>query len=82
MSEGLKDILMRLAVSPSGFTFDPQTGRSFTLNPTALAVLFGLRNGRTLSEMTAELAGKHRLLPERVEASLSNFVNQLEKQLR
>lgn len=33
------DVLMRLALSDSGFVFDPVTGNSFTVNGTGLAIL-------------------------------------------
>jgi len=37
--------LRDLAVSDSGFVFDPMTGHSFTVNPTGLCVLQGLKEG-------------------------------------
>lgn len=76
----LQDILSRLAISPSGFTFDPQTGRSFTLNATGLTVMLGLRQGRSVKELSQELEREYQVIPERIEASLADFVCQLERE--
>ena len=35
-----------LALSDTGFVFDPHTGYTFTVNPTGLAVLRGLKEGQ------------------------------------
>ncbi len=73
--------LMSLAVSPSGFTFDPQTGCSYTLNETGLEVLEGLRRGCSREELTQSLSREYDILPERVEAALDHFVAHLERSL-
>ena len=39
--------LRDLAVSDSGFVFDPMTGYTFTVNPTGLRVLQGLKSGES-----------------------------------
>jgi len=43
--------LKDLAVSDSGFVFDPHTGATFTMNETGKAVLEGLREGADLDEL-------------------------------
>jgi PqqD family protein of HPr-rel-A system len=48
--------LRQLAVSDSGFVFDPLTGHTFTVNATGLAILAGLKAGRELDAIAAELA--------------------------
>ncbi|OGI40498.1 MAG: hypothetical protein A2V91_00165 [Candidatus Muproteobacteria bacterium RBG_16_64_10] len=45
------DVLMRLALSDSGFVFDPVTGNSFTVNGSGLAIL------RRLQQQGSDLAG-------------------------
>jgi hypothetical protein len=37
--------LSNLALSPTGFVFDPRTGATYTVNPTGRAVLEALRDG-------------------------------------
>lgn len=45
------EVLMRLALSDSGFVFDPVTGNSFTVNGSGLAIL------RRLQQQGTDLAG-------------------------
>ena len=71
--------LSRLAISPSGFTFDPQTGKSFTLNTTGMEVVNRLREGRSQSEIVSLLSQEYGLSTERVEADLSHFVGHLKR---
>ncbi len=48
--------LDQLAVSPSGFVFDPRTGATFSVNVTGRLLLEALREGRGLADLTALLA--------------------------
>lgn len=47
--------LDQLAISASGFVFDPVSGGTFTVNATGRALLEGLRDGLGLEELTAKL---------------------------
>jgi hypothetical protein len=47
--------LKRLALSESGFIFDPVTGDSFTVNPTGLAILHLLQHSLDMGHITQEL---------------------------
>ncbi|MCP3986827.1 MAG: PqqD family protein [bacterium] len=49
--------LSQLAISPSGFVFDPRSGATFTVNPTGRTIIESLRDGKDL-EATVELLGK------------------------
>ncbi|MHC4860419.1 MAG: PqqD family protein [Planctomycetota bacterium] len=52
------DVLTRLkdlAVSDSGFVFDPYTGATFTVNPTGRTVLEGLKEDRSRDQLIAAL---------------------------
>lgn len=44
--------LRDLAVSDSGFVFDPMTGYTFTVNPTGLFVLQGLKRGESIEAIS------------------------------
>ena len=44
-----------LAVSETGFVFDPRTGHSYSLNPTGIAVLAALRDGADLPAIAVRL---------------------------
>jgi len=49
------DKLADLAISDSGFVFDPWSGATFSLNGTGLAVLRHLKEGRRGEELLAAL---------------------------
>ena len=47
--------LEQLAISPSGFVFNPTTGATFTVNGSGRALIEGLRDGRSLDELVETL---------------------------
>ncbi len=73
MSERLKD----LAISDSGFVFDPYSGATYNANVTALRLLRGLRAGRSADELADELAGDCLLAPEEALRDVADFIQQL-----
>jgi PqqD family protein of HPr-rel-A system len=48
--------LKDLAISDTGFVFDPFSGATFTANAAALCILDGLKRGLTSEAVRAELA--------------------------
>lgn len=50
--------LNHLAISPSGFVFDPTTGATFTTNETGRRLLEGLRDGLDLEGLVASLSDR------------------------
>ncbi len=50
--------LKNLAISDTGFVFDPRSGATFTLNSTGLAVLLALRDGSEVDDIVAKLKEK------------------------
>jgi len=77
----LDDRLTKLAISASGFVFDPQTGQSFTLNETALAALDVLKSGASLQSAAQTLSERYDVPFEVAETSLCSFVIQLGRYL-
>lgn len=47
--------LADLAISDSGFVFDPVTGSMFTLNQCGRVILEGIKDGRDREQIVAEL---------------------------
>lgn len=47
--------LSNLAISASGFVFDPQSGATFTVNETGRVVMEGLRDGLGLAALVERL---------------------------
>jgi PqqD family protein of HPr-rel-A system len=67
-----------LAVSDSGFVFDPLTGYTFTVNPTGLLVLQSLKQGVTQEDLTAKVEQEFELEGgEDVGRDVSEFVTTL-----
>ncbi|HEY4240790.1 MAG TPA: PqqD family protein [Kofleriaceae bacterium] len=48
-----------LAVSETGFVFDPRTGHSYSLNATGVAVLTALRDGLALPAIAERVRGEY-----------------------
>lgn len=81
--DGLRrsDVLRQLALSDSGFLFDPRSGQSYSLNPTAVAALEMMRLGFSLRQAAEELSKSYAASPEQAESGLESFVHQLGRAL-
>lgn len=76
----LRDRLADLAISDSGFVFDPYTGASFTVNATGLAVLRTLKEGRTTrADLVDALRSGFEVRGEDVERDVDEFVGLLHR---
>ena len=62
--------LAMLAISPSGFVFDPKSGTTFTVNETGRLILEGVRDGLGLQALTATLAERFDAGAEEREAAV------------
>ena len=75
------DVLRQLALSDSGFLFDPRSGQSYSLNPTAVEALEMLRLGLSLPQAAEELAKNYTTEAEQAQSCLESFVHQLGRYL-
>lgn len=66
-----------LALNPDGFAFDPTTGESYTVNPTGLIVLQGLRDQRTADDIVAELMERFGVTREEASRDIDDFLDTL-----
>lgn len=48
-----------IAISETGFVFDPSTGDSFTLNPMGLEILEMIRAGQTQPQISEVITSKY-----------------------
>lgn len=71
------DVLRRLAVSESGFVFDPVSGNSFTVNETGLAIIRVLQHDRDLQSITELLQREFDVKPRELERDLLEFAGTL-----
>ncbi len=69
--------LSKLAVSESGFLFDPETGQSFTLNQSGLSTLNQLKRGASVAETADFLAENYMVSQEVALSSVEAFLLQL-----
>jgi len=65
-----------LAISDTGFVFDPRSGHSYTVNSTGLALLRGLKQGLTLSQIRDAMVSTHDCSYD-VSTDLGTFINTL-----
>jgi PqqD family protein of HPr-rel-A system len=70
--------LRELALSDSGFVFDPLTGHTFTVNPSGLCILRLLKDGVEESQVVARLTEQFELDPgEDPVRDVQDFILQL-----
>jgi len=74
-----QDVLRRLAMSDSGFIFDPVNGDSYTVNPCGLAVLRLLKDGQTLSDILIHITQDYDVDTRKAERDIADFIIQLRK---
>ena len=75
------DILKRLAISESGFIFDPATGDSFTANPSALAIIRLAQTEHSAERIATRLASEFDVSVEQAEREVVEFVSVLRQAL-
>lgn len=71
------EVLGRLAVSESGFVFDPSTGHNFTVNETGVTLLRLLQKGLRLDQLIAALAEEYDGDPREMERDVLEFAGAL-----
>lgn len=75
--------IARLALSASGFVFDPVTGTSFNVNETGLSVLRALQEGLDdMSAITARLACDYDVPNVQLERDVMEFAARLREVFR
>jgi len=74
-----RDKLAVLAVSESGFIFDPVTGHSYTANATGLRILELLKSGKNEEEIKAALMDEFEATEDEVSVDISDFIENLKK---
>jgi hypothetical protein len=71
------ETLRRLAVSESGFVFDPVSGHNFTVNDTGLVILRRLQHDQDFSRLLQELQQEFDADPSEIERDIIEFVGML-----
>jgi len=74
--------LKNLAVSESGFIFDPTTGHSFSVNETGLVILQLLQKDNNLKQIQTTLLNDYLVDKTKLERDLIEFVGVLRKRIQ
>lgn len=69
--------LLDLAVSDSGFVFDPRSGTTFTVNKAGVVLLRGIVRGLDRSELMEELRAVFEVLDADLHRDVDEFVQLL-----
>ena len=73
------EVLRRLAISDSGFVFDPVNGDSYTVNPCGLTVLRLLKDGQNFNDLLEQITLDYNVDFRKAERDISDFITQLRK---
>ncbi len=71
--------LKNLALSDTGFVFDPTTGNTYTLNETALAIVRLLKSDKRKEEIIQSILSEYEVDAEEIERDLSDLLIQLKE---
>ncbi len=71
------EIKKNIAISETGFVFDPSTGDSFTLNPVGLEIIGLLREKKTQEEIAALITEKYDVEESAFERYFYDFISML-----
>ena len=77
----MKEILLatkRLAVSESGFVFDPVSGQSFTVNATGLEVLRLTQHQDDVEQIAAQLTDEFDASNAEIKRDVQDFMHRLQ----
>ncbi len=66
-----------IAISDTGFLFDPTTGDSFTLNPMGVEILKMIREGKSQDEITAHITSIYDVVESAFERYFYDFTTML-----
>ena len=73
------NIKKNIAISESGFVFDPSTGESFSLNPVGLEIIQLIKSGKPYEEITQIMTGKYDVDADTFERYFYDFVATLKQ---
>jgi hypothetical protein len=71
--------LKDLAISESGFLFDPHSGATFTLNNSGRSILRLIQDGKGIEEIESVLREKFEVGEEDLRSDIYEFVNLLKE---
>ena len=73
------NIKKSIALSDSGFVFDPSSGDSFSTNPIGLEIINQLKEGKSVESIKKNLLENYMIDETTVEKDIYDFINMLVK---
>lgn len=70
-------IIKDLAISESGFVFNPITGESFRVNEIGVSIINELKKGKQQPEIMSSLLSEYEVDSNELEKDFSDFINML-----
>lgn len=67
-----------IAISETGFIFNPNTGESFSVNPIGRQIIQLINQGKDLNEIKKEITGQYEVDEITFEKDYSDFIKMLE----
>jgi len=67
----------KIAISDSGFIFDPTTGESFSTNPIGLEIIKLIKEGKSLDEILTFILEKYEVTATVLSKILDEFITTL-----
>lgn len=75
------DVFKRLALSDSGFVFDPGTGKSYTVNETGFWLIKQLQQDSSLDVLQTQIAREFDGEEKTIERNLMEFLEQIRRHI-
>lgn len=72
-------IKRNIALSDSGFVFDPSTGDSFSANPIGLEIIKAIKEGKSAEEIKEHIIKNYMIDEATFEKDFYDFTNMLSK---
>jgi len=69
--------LSSLAISETGFIFDPTSGHSFTTNEVGMEILNLLKSGKEIQEIIEELQEEYAVSENELEIDVMDYIHNL-----
>lgn len=74
-------IKKNIALSDSGFVFNPSTGESFSVNPIGVEIMQLLREGKDSNQIKANIIKQYQIDEATFERDLDDFINMMKHYL-
>lgn len=72
-------LIPNIALSDTGFVFNPSTGDSFSVNPIGLGVLKDLKDNKSINEISERILSEFNTDETTVEKDLYDFIAMLKQ---